>query len=55
MSGPRNIFSKKIVLSGLPEGLDASFLVKKIKKDGSSFLHIARDDARALAIKTAVK
>jgi len=55
MSGPRNIFSKKIVLSGLPEGLDASFLVKKIKKDGTSFLHISRDDARALALKTAVK
>jgi hypothetical protein len=28
MFGSNNIFPKKIVLSGLPEGLDASFLVE---------------------------
>ena len=55
MSGSNSIFPQKIVMSGLPEGLDASFLVKKIKKTGTSIIHIARDDSRALAIKTACK
>ena len=54
MSLTNNIFQNKTVLSGLPEGLDASFLVEKIRKDSASLVHIARDDNRALAIKAAV-
>ena len=55
MTGSSSPFPKKIVLSGLPEGLDASFLAKKIKEEGLSLIHVARDDTRALAIKTAIK
>ena len=54
MSGGNNIFPNKKILSGLPEVLDASFIEKKKKNMGSSLIHVARDDTRALAIKNEV-
>ena len=54
MSDHKIIFPNNNVLSGVPEGLDASFLVEKIRTEGGPIIHIARDDARALALKAAV-
>ncbi|MDG2473864.1 MAG: transcription-repair coupling factor [Paracoccaceae bacterium] len=54
MSDNKIIFANKNVLSGVPEGLDASFLVEKIRTDSVSIIHIARDDTRASALKAAV-
>ena len=55
MSEATFIFPNKKLLSGVPEGLDAHYLVKKIQTENSSLVHITRDDKRALALKTAVK
>ena len=49
------IFPIKKVFSGVPEGLDAYFLVNKFLSEGKSVIHVARDDTRALSLKTAVK
>ncbi len=54
MSDSKIIFKNKKILSGVPEGLDAYFLVKKFHDDGGPLIHIARDDTRALALKTAI-
>ena len=49
------MFPKKIVWSGLPEGLDAFLLVKKLQNENLSIIHVARNDNRALALKKAVR
>ena len=55
MSSSNNMFPKKIVWSGLPEGVDAFLLVKKLQNENLSIIHVARNDNRALALKKAVR
>ena len=55
MSKVYNIFPNKKIMSGLPEGLDAKYLLDKIKTEQKSLIHVARDDSRALALKKAIE
>ncbi len=47
-------FRNKKVFSGVPEGLDATILIEKIRSKNSTLVHVVRDDLRALALKSAL-
>ncbi|MEE2774192.1 MAG: transcription-repair coupling factor [Pseudomonadota bacterium] len=50
-----HIFFQNKVVSSLPEGLDALFLVQKLAKEKLSAVHIAKDHGRALQLKSALE
>ncbi len=46
--------SKHITLSGAPEGFDAQLIVQELTKNGQAVVHVARDDKRLAAMKSAL-
>ena len=45
---------RKVILGGAPEGYDARLVVSELERSGRAVLHIARDDRRMAAMRTAI-
>ncbi|MHA6267854.1 transcription-repair coupling factor [Aliiroseovarius sp. CAU 1755] len=45
----------KLLLSGAPEGYDATLLVKELERSGGPVVHVARDDKRLAAMEAALQ
>ena len=45
----------KLLLSGAPEGYDATLLVKELERSGGPVVHVARDDKRLAAMEAALR
>ena len=55
MDGNGKSEPQQIIVGGAPEGFDARIVVRELERNGHSVLHVARDDKRLEAMRTALR
>ncbi|MXU65852.1 transcription-repair coupling factor [Oceanomicrobium pacificus] len=54
MSGKNRSETHRLLVGGAPEGFDAQLIAREVAAHGGPVIHVARDDARMAALRTAL-